>query len=166
MRLVIHKIETFFIKTGEKGIAALWCGFFSLVLVLLFALSSQARARTLETTVNNELARISHEKKLSGYIVPWLLQGEAAQLGSWWRIDGDNGSLAVVFPVISNGIFAPYLGIIDTGGAAEFIPLSRNAAVLYERLSGKIPDVYIRRLQSAAVKVTEKIMDKKAGRGQ
>jgi hypothetical protein len=154
LQTALLKIEPFFVKAGDKGMALLWCGIFSLALLLLFVLSSGARTKLLETEVNRVLEQNGYGRSLGVPVTPWRMDGPAMQLGPWWTMRGSE-SLAVVFPVIRDGIYAPFLGIIATNGAVEFVPLSRNAAVLYERLAPGIMDVYVRRLHLAAEKVTQ-----------
>jgi hypothetical protein len=149
---VLHTIESFFVKVGDKGMTLIWCGIFSLILFLVFVLSAGARTRLLETQVNNVLEQNGYVKGLGTSIAPWLMDGAAMQFGSWWTMR-DSESLAVVFPVIRDGIYAPFLGIIAADGTVEFVPLSRNAEVLYKRLLPGMMDVYSRRLHIAAEKV-------------
>ncbi|MDR1095153.1 MAG: hypothetical protein LBL31_02055 [Spirochaetaceae bacterium] len=154
LKAALHKIESFFIKAGDRGIALLWCGVFSLILFLVFVLSSGVRTRLMETQVNNVLAQNGYSRSLGAPVTPWLKDGAAMQFGSWWTMR-DSESLAVVFPVIRDGIYSPFLGIIAANGTVEFVPLSRNAEVLYERLMPGTMDVYTRRLHLAAEKVVQ-----------
>jgi hypothetical protein len=144
----------FFVKAGDKGMALLWCGVLSLILFLLFILTANVHTNLLEIEVNRALAQNGYGRSLGTAISPWRQDGTAMQLGSWWTMRG-SGSLAVVFPVIRDGIYTPFLGIIATDGSIEFIPLSKNAEALYKRLPPGIIDVYSRRLHLAAEKVTK-----------
>jgi hypothetical protein len=145
-------IETFLVKAGNKGLALLWCGVFSLIVLLLFLLSSGPRTRLMENEVNKALEQKGDSKRLEAPIMPWQMDGPAMQLGSWWTISGSE-SIAVVFPVIRDGIFTPFLAIIGTTGTIELIPLTKNAATLYGRLAPSIIGFYTGRLQRAAEKV-------------
>jgi hypothetical protein len=151
---LLLKIEPFFVKAGDKGMTALWCGVFSLILFLLFILSAGPRTKLLEAEVNKALEQSGDGRSLSAPITPWRMDGIAMQIGPWWTMRGSE-NLAVVFPVIRDGIFAPFLAIISTNGTIEFIPLTRNAAVLNDRLSPGIRDIYTRRLHKAAEKVIQ-----------
>jgi hypothetical protein len=157
LKTVLLKIESFFVKAGDKGMALIWSGIFSLMLLLLFVLSSGVRTRLLETEVNRVLELSGYDRSLGSPVAPWRIDGAAMQLGSWWTMRGGD-SLAVVFPVIRDGIYAPFLGIIAATGSIEFVPLSKNAAALYKRLPPGIMDVYSRRLHLAAEKVSLGIM--------
>jgi hypothetical protein len=154
LQTALFKIEAIFIKAGDRGMALLWCGIFSLALFLLFILSSGVRTKLLETEVNRVLEQNGYGRSLGDPVTPWRMDGPAMQLGSWWTMRGSE-NLAVVFPVIRDGVYAPFLGIIAANEAVEFIPLSRNAAVLHERLVPGIMDVYTRRLRLAAEKVIQ-----------
>lgn len=152
LQKIFLKIEFFVAKAGDKGLVLLWCCVFSLILLLLFLLSAGPRTRLLENEVNKALLQKGDSRSLDAPITPWLMDGSAMQLGSWWTIRGSE-NIAVVFPVIRDGIFAPFLAIIGTNGTIELIPLTRNAAVLHERLAPGIMDFYTSRLQRAAEKV-------------
>lgn len=152
LQSALLKMEPFFVKAGDKGMSLMWCGLFSLILFLLFILSSGMRTKLLEKEVNTVLEQNGYMRSLGVPVRPWRMDGSAMQLGSWWTMR-ENESLAVVFPVIHDGIYAPFLGIIAANGAIEFVPLSRNAAVLYERLAPGIMNIYARRLHLAAEKV-------------
>jgi hypothetical protein len=157
LKTALLKIEPFFVKAGDKGMALLWSGAFSLMLLLLFVLSSGVRTRLLETEVNRVLELSGSDRSLGSPLTSWRMDGAAMQLGSWWTMHGGD-NLAVVFPVIRDGIYAPFLGIIAPNGTIEFVPLSKNAAALYKRLPPGIMDVYTRRLHLAAEKVSLGIM--------
>jgi hypothetical protein len=153
------RIEAFFVNSGSRGLALAWCGTFSLLLLLLFLLSSGFRARLLENEVNKALLQKGDDRTLDAPITPWGMDGAAMQLGSWWTLNG-NKSVAVVFPVIRDGIFAPFLAIMGTTGTGitgtfELIPLTKNAAALHERLAPGVMDFYTSRLQRAAEKVVQ-----------
>ncbi|MDR1230714.1 MAG: hypothetical protein LBK61_04865 [Spirochaetaceae bacterium] len=141
-------------RAGDRGIALLWCGIFSLILLLVFILSIGTRARLMENEVNRVLAQNGYNRSLGAPVMPWLADGAAMQTGMWWTMH-DSESLAVVFPVIRDGMYSPFLGIIAVDGTIEFVPLSRNAEVLYERLVPGVMDVYSRRLHLAAEKVAQ-----------
>lgn len=153
-KAALFKIEPVFVKAGDKGMTLLWCGIFSLMLFLLFLLSGGLRTRLLETEVNRVLAQNGSSRSLGAPIMPWRMDGAAMQLGSWWTMR-ESENLAVVFPVVRDGIYTPFLGIIAANGTVEFVPLSRNAEALYKRLSPGIMDVYSRRLNLAAEKVAQ-----------
>ncbi|MDR1468500.1 MAG: hypothetical protein LBT00_04340 [Spirochaetaceae bacterium] len=157
------KIEVFAVKAGDKGLTLLWCGIFSLIVLLLFLLSAGPRTRLLENEVNKALLQRGDGRSLNAPITPWRMDGSAMQLGSWWTLNGSE-SIAVAFPVIRDGIFAPFLAIIGTNGAIELVPLTRNAAALHERLAPGVMDFYTSRLQRAAEKVIQG-KNAKEGRG-
>ena len=157
------KIEFFAVKAADKGLSLLWCGVFSLILLLLFLLSAGPRTRLLENEVNKALLQRGDSRSLEVPITSWRMDGSAMQLGSWWTMRGSE-NIAVVFPVIRDGIFAPFLAIIGTNGTIEPVPLTRNAAALYDRLAPVIIDFYINRLQRAAEKVFQG-KSAKEGRG-
>lgn len=156
-------IEAFVVRIGDKGLVLLWCGIFSLGLLLLFGLSAGPRARVLENEVNEALLQKGDGRSLDAPITPWLMDGSAMQLGSWWTLSGSE-SIAVVFPVIHDGILAPFLAIIGTNGTIELIPLTKTAATLRERFAPGIMDFYISRLQRSAEKVSRG-KNAKEGRG-
>jgi hypothetical protein len=148
------RIESFLVNISDKGLALAWCGIFSLILLLLFLLSSESRSRFLENEVNKALLQEGDNRSLDAPITPWLMDGSAMQIGSWWTLSGSE-HIAVVFPVIRDGVFAPFLAIIGTTGTFELIPLTKNAAALRERLAPGIMDFYTSRLQRAAEKVIQ-----------
>jgi hypothetical protein len=153
------RIEAFLVNSDDKGLALAWCGIFSLILLLVFLLSADVRTRLMENEVNKALLQKGDNRSLDAPITPWLMDGTAMQLGSWWTLSGSE-TIAVVFPVIRDGIFAPFLAIIETTGvettgAIELIPLTRNAAALHERLAPGVMDFYTNRLQKAAEKVMQ-----------
>jgi hypothetical protein len=154
LQKVLRELESFFIKAGDKGIAALWGGVLSLIVLLVFALSANMRVKLLETEVNKVLALNGAGKVLDAPIPPWRMDGQAMQFGSWWTMRGSE-SVAVVFPVMRDGIYSPFLGIMGGNGTIEFVPLSGNAKVLYERIAPGIMDVYTRRFRSAAEKIIQ-----------
>jgi hypothetical protein len=154
LQKVFIGIESFVVKAGEKGLALLWCGIFSLILLLVFLLSTDARTVLMENEVNKVLEQKGDSKRLGDPIAPWQMDGSAMQLGSWWTVSGSK-TIAVAFPVIRDGIFTSFLALIGTNGTIELIPLTKNAAALYERLAPSTIDFYTGRLQRAAEKVFE-----------
>jgi hypothetical protein len=154
LKTALHKIEVFFVKAGDRGVALLWCGVFSLILFLVFILSIGTRTRLMENEVNRVLAQNGYAKSLGAPIMPWLMNGTATQLGLWWNMR-ESENLAVVFPVIRDGIYSPFLGIIAADETIEFVPLSKNAVALHKRLSPEVMGIYSRRLNLAAKKVLQ-----------
>jgi hypothetical protein len=153
------RTEAVVVNAGDKGLALIWCGILSLMVLLLFLLSANPRARLLENEVNKALLQKGDDRSLGDPITPWRMDGPAMQIGSWWTLNGSE-HIAVVFPVIRDGIFAPFLAIIGTTGTRltgtiELIPLTRNAAELHERLAPGIMDFYTNRLQRGAEKVIQ-----------
>jgi hypothetical protein len=147
---ILQKIRHFFAHMGEGGIFALWVVAIVLSGSLIWGLTNQVRANVTIQAVNRHLAEIGEERRVVSAIDSFALSGRATQAGMWCRLSSNEK--AVIFPLITNGIFSPCLGIINSeGNLANIIPLSANAKTAVERINRSgILQSWIRRIETSS----------------
>jgi hypothetical protein len=146
---------------SDGTLVALWGGAMTLILLLLFMLSSGFRINIMGEKINDSLSEAGQGRAIIAPLSPWRMNGEAISLGSWWIIGKENNvdkseNYGVVLSVLQNGIFASFLGIALEDDSVELIPLTKSAQVISARLPANMLDVYKKRVASAAKKITER----------
>jgi hypothetical protein len=133
------------------GILAAWIAGLCLAGGLAWFLTQPLRSGLIITTVNRTLERNGENRRLDAQISPWGKSGAAFQLGNWYTLKDGNGR-AVIFSIMNDGILAPYLAFIPSGGPGQamepFVPLSAHADRLLGRLPQGILQTYARRVEA------------------
>jgi hypothetical protein len=161
LRTVSQRVKSFFVHAGGGTLTALWFSVISLFLLLLFLFTSSLRAKITGEKINVYLSENGSGRILTAPVSAWGMSGEAISLGSWWILGRENEvdkteTYGVIFTVLQNGVFAPFLGIALDNGDAELIPLTKSAKTMGARLTPGMLDIYKRRVSIAAKKVIER----------
>jgi hypothetical protein len=139
------------LSSGLKDTGFLMGWILGLVLIggLLWFFTQPLRTRLIIRSVNRVLASSNEPRRLDAAVSSWGLSGRRSQLGSWYTLEKDDGR-AVVFPMMSDGIPAPFIAILSPGGTVDvLLPLSLNSARILPRLSRGTIETYIRRIEGS-----------------
>jgi hypothetical protein len=146
LKLPRHKFPE---DVRHMGIFAGWIAVLVLAGSFLWGFTQPVRNRILLTSVNRVLAAGTtiEDLRLEQPVSPWRMPGRASQVGTWYTTTAK--AWAVVFPLMTDGIFSPVLGVISAEGTVEaLIPLSNHAAAVFSRLPRGALQVYIRRIEA------------------
>jgi hypothetical protein len=131
------------------GVSAGWVAGLILISALLWGFTQPVRNRALLNSVNRILDRTAEERRLAAPIPLWGMPGRASQAGSWFITD-TSGDWAVVFTVVSGGVFTPALAFISRDGiAGSIIPLSAHGETAFQRLPKAYLRIYVRRIETS-----------------
>jgi hypothetical protein len=133
----------------DMGVLAAWIAGLCLVGGLAWLLTQPLRSGFIIHTVNRTLEQNGESRRLEAPVSPWGKNGVIFQLWSWYTVKEETGR-AVVFPIMDDGIFAPYVVFLSIQGTAgPFIPLSVHAGRLLNRLPHEVLQTYVQRIESA-----------------
>jgi hypothetical protein len=149
MNKFIEKIKRLPLPVKQWGLFAAWMGAFMLAGILLWGLTGNIRSQVMMSSVNSLLARSDSPYRLDRQIGALGRPGRAMQMGSWFTLK-NSSNRAVVFPLIAGTNIAAVLVLLSPEGKVEsLVPLSINAAQLFERLPAGAIQLYIRRAEEA-----------------
>jgi hypothetical protein len=142
-------IIKFFKELTARGYFVIWiCGLL-LIIFLPWQLSGAARSAQEIKLANNVLEEAGEKNKIVSVLQDWLLPGRATQAGTWFLLQ-DN-SIALLFTVPVNGVFAPFLATFDVENALKAIyPLTKTAHYIALKTNSSILDVWTFRITEAA----------------
>jgi hypothetical protein len=157
-------LRTLFLAKRDRNIIITWITGTLLVLSLVYLLFQNIQTKILINNINEILTENGYNWELEEKISPWGLSGTVTNVGTWFYLRGSKNP-AVLFPVIRDGVFTPFLGIV-TANDVELAPLTRNAAVAQDRLFLGMQEVYLRRIKSASEKIAVALEAKKTREAQ
>jgi hypothetical protein len=143
-------------SSGLKDMGVLLGWILALVFIggLFWFLTQPLRTKVIIRSVNRVLESFDESRRLDAAIPPRSLPGRTVQLGSWYTLS-ESGGRAVIFPMMSEGILAPFIAILSPGGTVDaLLPLSLNAARILERLPQGTVRTYIRRIEGSGVSLS------------
>jgi hypothetical protein len=147
--MILQKFKNIPQPIKRMGIFAGWTAGLMLVSVLLWGFTQPVRNRALLNSVNRVLAAAGEETRLEAPVSSWGMPGRAAQAGTWFTTV-NSGEWAVVFTVVSNGVFTPFLARISQDGkAGPLVPLSVHAETVFQRLPQGQLRIYVRRVETS-----------------
>jgi hypothetical protein len=151
----LKKIKNFFLNLDDKGIFIIWAVGISLAGALLWGLTGSLRETVTIDALNRRLEQMGEERRADSLISGFGNPGTAMQAGMWTTLT--NKEKAVIFPLITDGVFSPCLGIVNNeGNLANIIPLSDNAQTILNRSSPGRLKIWVRRIEAAAGQLKEK----------
>jgi hypothetical protein len=113
--------------------------------LLLWSLTQPLRDRLLMKAVNRVFTSQGETRLIGGSIPP--PRGGERLFGTWYSLIDDSRNL-FVFPVMSDGILAPYAAFVDGGGKVEdVVPLSFHAEQFMPRFRRELMGIYVRRIE-------------------
>lgn len=139
------------IKSGDVsglkdlGIFAGWLMGIFLLGGLLWYGTQQARANMMIRSVNMVLEALDDPRRLRS---PLSFRSTQEQ-GSRFSLVGTNGR-AVVFSIITEGTFVPFVAMISPEGKVEeLVPLTGNPGYVLDRLTPGTITIHTRRIEAA-----------------
>jgi len=137
----------------DRAILAGWIAGLVLIASLLWSLSFPFRAFCLMRSTNKVLIAMEDSRRL---IAPLPHSSTPASLGCWYRLSGSGDSaLFYVFALVQGGILVPCgAEISGKGEVLEIIPLGSHARQIMNRIPPGLIQLYVRRIETAAVAVT------------
>jgi hypothetical protein len=133
----------------HMGIFAGWTFGLMLICALLWGLTQPVRNNALLNSVNKVLAQRGEATLLEKPLPSWRMPGLAAQAGTWFTI-ANSPEWAVVFTVVSEGVFSPFLTLVSQDGkAGRLIPLSLHGEAMAQRLPDGQFHIYVRRIEAS-----------------
>ncbi|MDR2659133.1 MAG: hypothetical protein LBC27_03990 [Spirochaetaceae bacterium] len=146
---VFKKIEHFFTHLSEISIFAIWTSLIIIIASLIWGLSANLRGEITIRTVNKFLAGIGETRNIEQAISTWDIPGRVTQIGTWYRMASEED--AVIFPLITGGIFSPCLAIInDEGRLSTLVPLTVNGDRIMSRMNPGYLRIWIERIEENA----------------
>lgn len=147
--MILKKFENIPPSVKRLGVSAGWAAGLVLISALLWGFTQPVRNRALLNSVNRILDRTGEERRLAAPVSLWGMPGRASQAGNWFTA-GPSGDWAVVFTVVSGGVFTPALAFISRDGiAGAVIPLSAHGETVFQRLPPAYLRIYIRRIETS-----------------
>ena len=138
-------------KLKDTSILIAWIFGLILISCLCWVLSKPVRTDFLRRSINNALIYSANSQQLGQALPPGSLNPGLEHLGVWYALD--NGSKAVIFSIIADGIFLPCAVIVNTNGKVqELIPLSSSGRKILNRISPGIIQLYIKRIEHGFLK--------------
>jgi hypothetical protein len=133
------------LKFKDPGIFGGWLLGIFLLGGLLWYGTQDIRARVMIRSVNLVLEAQDDPRRLQDPLVPRLTQEQ----GSRFSLINGQG-MAVVFSIISDGVFVPFAAMISPAGKVEeLVPLTGNSIRMAERLVPETIAIHIRRIEAA-----------------
>lgn len=134
----------------DLGIFAGWIGGILLIGGGLWFVTQPARTEILQETVNRVLADAGSSQYLEAPIPRGELPKRNIPLGTWYTLRNST-SRAVVFSLMSDGIFLPCMAVVSASGTVdEIIPLNSHAEQTFLQLPQGVVKTYIRRIEMVA----------------
>jgi hypothetical protein len=157
--LFFQKIKNFFTNLGEKAIFSIWITGVILAGALIWGLTGNLRNSTTADMIDTFFVETGERRRIGEAISPWGLPGKVTQLGTWFTLS--DKEIALYFPIYKDGIFSPFLAIInDEGQLGAFIPLSKNGEVMLDRLSADYLLLCVEKIKSGALVLKENLSER------
>ncbi|MDR2795108.1 MAG: hypothetical protein LBB47_00175 [Spirochaetaceae bacterium] len=152
-------VKNFIKNLSETSIFAIWVAMLMLAGVLVWGLTTGLRNDIMAKTVNKILDESGEERKVVAAISTWHIPGSVTQFGTWYTMTSREN--AVLFSIIIEGIFSPYLAIInDDGGLSALIPLTVNADRAVSRMNPGYLNIWIDRIEKNAAILRQVLNEK------
>ena len=133
----------------DKALLTAWVAGILLIISLIWIFSQPLQSRYLMRTVNSVLINNNDDRRLISPIP--RMTDNANLLGYWYSMNNSQDKM-FVFVVFQDGILIPLGAVISAGGNVnEIIPLSAHAAQVFDSIPKSILQVYIKRIETAAV---------------
>ncbi|MCL2833653.1 MAG: DUF3821 domain-containing protein [Treponema sp.] len=114
---------------------------------LCFFLTGSLRSDLLQSSINRAWAQSGVAYRLQAPADPGSVSPALSRLGSWYTIDEENRAL--VFTLVSDGIFLPCAAIVDSQGkTVKMLPLSSSGDKIFDRVPDKVKLLYQRRIEN------------------
>jgi len=138
-RLVIPKFR-------DSAIFCCWIAGLLLIGSLCWFLTRPVRSEFLLRSVNRAWTQSGQTERLQGPIDPKTMKPELSRLGFWYSVDDENQAL--VFTMMTDGVFLPCAAIVDQQGKVEkILPLNSGGEKSLDRVPEKVLQLYIRRIE-------------------
>jgi hypothetical protein len=159
IRPFLKKVKHFFTGLSEISVFAIWTAVIVLAAALMWGFSTGLRDELTIRTVNKFLDSIGENRNIEQVISPWHIPGSVTQLGTWYTMT--SRETAVISPLIMEGIFSPYLAIIDDEGRlSTLVPLTVNGDRGLARINPGYLRIWIDRIEKNAV-ILKRIQDRR-----
>lgn len=132
----------------DRAILFIWITGFLLIISLIWIITQPLQTNYLLRSVNSVLINNNDSRRLSAYIAD--AKGAKGLFGYWYSINNSTDTM-FVFTIFQNGILVPLGAVISDEGVSEIIPLSSHAVRIFDNLPESILQMYIRRIESAAL---------------
>ena len=148
-----EKIQAFvtnFIKSlSETSIFAIWIVILMLTGALLWGFTTDMRNDIMAKTINKILDEAGEQRRLETAVSTWHIPGNLTQFGTWYMMTSHEN--AVLFSIITEGIFLPCLAIINNdGNLGALIPLTVNADRVISRMDPGHLRIWVDRIEKNA----------------
>jgi len=133
----------------DKAILTAWVTGVLLIISLIWVFSQPLQSRYLMRTVNSVFISNNDARRLVSPIP--RMTDNANLLGYWYSMNNSQDKM-FVFVVFQDGILIPLGAVIsDDGNVNELIPLSAHAVQVFDSIPKSILNIYIRRIETAAL---------------
>jgi len=133
----------------DKAVLLGWIAGLLMLISLIWILSQNIQAHYLLRSINDVFISNDDERRVIG-----LLQkkhGKTVPMGYWYSMYNNKENM-FVFTVFKDGILIPLGAIVsDNGNVQEIIPLSAHAVQVFNSLPKSILQIYIKRIEAAAL---------------
>jgi hypothetical protein len=147
--MILRKFKNIPPQVKRMGIFAGWVAGLMLIGALLWGLTQPVRNRALLNSTNRVLYTKGEETRLEAPVSPWGMPGRASQSGTWFTIVNSR-DWGVIFTVVSDGVFTPFLvRMSQDGKAGPLIPLSVHAEAVFQRIPAGQIRIYVRRIETS-----------------
>ncbi|MDR0383421.1 MAG: hypothetical protein LBH50_05485 [Spirochaetaceae bacterium] len=143
------RIKRFAGNLSETSVFAAWFIAITLTGALFWGCSAGLRDSITIRTVNRFLTGIGESRRIESAVSTWNVPGRVTQIGTWYTMT--SAELAVIFPLVTDGIFSPYLAIIDSDGRlGTLVPLTANGDKILPRTNPGYLQIWIDRIEKNA----------------
>jgi hypothetical protein len=154
------RIKVFIVGLGDRGVLAGWIAGLLVLTIVPWALTENYRNQVLEKEINAVLSKNEKTLHLDRKITPWKMPGSAMQAGTWWTMHGSE-NFAVMFPVMEDGVFSPFIAIINEQNTVEmFLPMTLQGKSVLKKLKVNVKNIYTRRLETSAAILRQAVLPK------
>jgi len=135
----------------DKALLFGWIIGLLLLVSVIWILTQPIQAYYLMRSVNGVFIGNSDSRRVSGYVNQKA--GKAGLFGYWYTMFNSTDRL-FVFTVFQDGILVPLGAIVTPNGIVnEIIPLSAHAVQVFDSIPGSILQMYINRIEDAALDI-------------
>jgi hypothetical protein len=133
----------------DKAVLLGWIAGLLVLISLIWIFSQPLQAHYLLRSINNVFINNNDERRVINYIQK---KHEKTGLIGYWYSMYNTKDLMFVFTVFQDGILVPLGAIVsDNGNVQEIIPLSAHAVQIFDNLPRSILQMYVRRIEKAAL---------------
>jgi hypothetical protein len=133
----------------DKAILFVWITGILMFISVLWIITQPVQTHYLLRTVNSVFVSNDDPRRLLSYM---NYKGGNKGLFGYWYLMYNSTDQMFIFTVFQNGILLPLGAVVTADGEVEeVIPLSAHAAQTFNNIPDSILNIYIRRIEDAAL---------------